>query len=86
MRMRGHDIEVYDNPRYIDRYTVVVDGADVYAMSRDPLSPVGVNLYCGNLADLNRSNFGQPVFWDALPERVRKAIELRLRDYEEVAS
>ena len=69
---------VYDNPKYADRYTVIMKNADVFNMSENALSPNGVNMYAGNIRDLPGARDGKRIPKDSLPNEVKKAIKGRI--------
>lgn len=71
-------MRVYDNGgRTIDRYAVVI-GDSVFTMSANPLSPQGVNMYCGTTREIHPS--GREVSLNDLPPAVREAIKRRCSD------
>ena len=58
-----------------DFYMVVIDNS-VYSMSENPLSPQGVNQYCGELEDFDILVFGEEL--DCIPKELEKAIAERI--------
>ena len=75
-------IDVYDSgpDRGMDRYTVVIDNEDIFAMSASPLGPMGFNQYVGGLSSdrYDRRHFGRRIKYETLPEDVKKAIQMRI--------
>ncbi|MHA2067248.1 MAG: hypothetical protein ACXABY_23005 [Candidatus Thorarchaeota archaeon] len=69
-------IKAWDNPQYMDRYTVQI-GSSVYGMSKNPHSPRGFNQYAGEIQDLH-GKFGKRVPWTMLPVAVVRAVLERL--------
>lgn len=69
-------MKIYDNGgSSFDRYTVVIEG-EIYTMSANPLSPGGVNMYCGPAGSLDVTS-GEPVRFRDLPAEVQEAIRQR---------
>ena len=74
---------VWDNKgKTCDRYTVAIyDGYgawDIYAMSANPKSPQGVNMYCDTYGNVDAMDeCGERVSTDQLPEEVLEAIHSR---------
>lgn len=72
-------IQAWDNPNYVDRYTIVID-RDVYAMCDQPSRPQGVNQLCGKLdgrlPPLTK-HWGQEVDVSELPKAVQEAVNQR---------
>ena len=69
-------IRVFESDRDVaDFYTVVIDDS-VFGMSENPLSPQGVNQYCGELEDFDILIFGEEL--DYIPEELEKAIAERI--------
>ena len=76
------DLRILDNGgETIDRYTVIIDNS-VFGMSDDPLSPQGVNLYCGELEEFPEGldHCGEDITdrYFHLPHRVFVAIHQRV--------
>lgn len=73
-------IKIYDNGgATFDRYTVII-GESFYSMSHNPLSPQGVNQYCGETWELNCGSLHtQTEVWIGdLPPDVQDAIKNRI--------
>jgi len=83
-------VRVFDNEgRTIDRYTVIIDGGkfnDIYTMSDNPLSPLGVNQFSWRLKKFTGKlkEFGGELLCDdkelgesEIPEEIMRAIYLR---------
>lgn len=77
MKMRKKSaVKVYDNNgETIDCYTVVING-HVYTMSANPLSPQGVNQYCGEETKFKGATSG--LLLSEIPDCLKDAIRMRL--------
>jgi len=75
-------IEVYDDPKTFDRYTVAIDDY-VFAMSENPLSPLGFNQFAGTKNMLPNWKIGKKVSLKKLPKDVKEAILQRVKDSSE---
>ena len=67
---------VYDNNgKTIDRYTVI-KGDSVYTMSDNPNFPLGVDMYCCDISEVNMEKIkkDKKVRIKDLPKEVQKAI------------
>lgn len=72
-------IEVYDDERFADRYTVVV-GDDVFTMSDNPTHPQGINQYSGKIEKGEHiEESGDRL--KTIPEAVKKGLKSRGIDY-----
>ena len=72
-------IQVWDNPNYADRYTIII-GKDIFAMSEQPNYPLGVNQFCGSLDSRTpplTKAWGEPIDVEELPKEVQEAINQR---------
>ena len=70
--MKVDDVVVYDNKgETFDRFTVVI-GSSVFTMSDNPTSPHGVNMYVGELSELDVSSFGSKLSF--IPEKIKNAV------------
>ena len=74
-------IRIFDTGEaYADRYTVII-GKSMYTMSKDALSPGGVNMYCcevpadyeSNNVEIDIKDLSQDVKW-AILDRVKAHI------------
>jgi len=74
------NIIVFDNGgKTIDRYIIVI-GKDVYTMSHNPNSPVGVNMYAG---ELDRDVFVDTKKFKKLnkiPNEIKDAVKQRMNE------
>jgi len=75
--IKGRKIEVYDNPKTLDRYTVAV-GNYIFGMSEHPASPFGVNQFAGMKKDLRFWRQGKKIQFNKLPKEVQEAIRKRI--------
>ena len=74
-------IQAWDNPDFIDRYTVVIEKG-IFAMSNQPNHPQGVNQFCGDLDGKDpplTKAWGKQVDISDLPQTVQEAINQRKR-------
>ena len=76
-------VTIYDNGgETIDRYTIIVD-SHVYSMSKNALSPQGVNMYWGELGEFsNEVHLGKDVSNDylSMPHELFVAIHQRVNN------
>ncbi len=75
-RFMGANVEIWEDPRFIDRYMVVIND-DVFTMSLHPLSPAGINQYIGKRFGIRPS--GKRINLLEVPPEVRVAILERIR-------
>lgn len=73
-------VEIHDNDKTFDRYTVIIDGEVCYGMSINPLSPQGFNQYIGTNKAYAKSvaKRNKKVRFKNLPKGVQTAIKQRL--------
>jgi hypothetical protein len=75
------NVEIYDaGDKFIDRFTVIIN-KEVYTMSYNPLSALGVNQYMGDVQDYkDLSSFGTKISINdkSVTDDMRKAITYRL--------
>ena len=69
-------MQIYDNKRNFDRYTVIL-GYDVYKMSNNPHLISGVNQYHGIVNKRTIKKAGKQVNFNDLNPKVQEAIMLR---------
>ena len=89
-------IGVFDNPRFMDRYTVVLDersprvpGADgehyyiMLSMSNSPHLPNGISILVEGrfFPSGDNSHLGESISFDALPEDIQAHVRERLEDW-----
>lgn len=76
------EIRMFDLPEYIDRYTLVVEreegNREFYAISENPIHPLGVNMFCGTNLDgyIEGPHLGKQL--DEIPECICSAVERRI--------
>ena len=70
-----NNIVIYDNPKYFDRYTVIIDGKYCYGMSSDA---TGFNMYVGDLGThvMLGKHLGKKL--NSIPKEIHKAIQERI--------
>ena len=78
-------LRVYDNPKYNDRYTVLVPNyrLDTGEIFLDILSVTenGDTAFCGDWKGGSTKNLGKRVQYSDLPPHIKGAIEFRLQDH-----
>jgi len=73
-------VKIFDDPNYIDRYELVIDGSDYWehdalCCSPNPESPQGVGSFGKGMATENESKIN----WNEVPEKVQKYVIKRLK-------
>jgi len=70
-----NNIIIYDNPKYFDRYTVIIDGRYCYGMSSNA---TGFNMYIGDLGTdvILGKHLGKKL--NSIPKEIHKAIQERI--------
>lgn len=78
-------LRVYDNPKYNDRYTVLVPNfrLDTGEVFLDILSVTenGGTAFCGDWRGGSTKNLGKRVQYSDLPDVIKEAIKSRLQDH-----
>lgn len=70
-----NNIIIYDNPKYLDRYTVIIDGKHCFGMSSNA---TGFNMYIGDLGThvFLGKHLGKKL--NSIPKGIHRAIEERI--------
>lgn len=70
-----NNIVIYDNPKYFDRYTVIIDGKHCFGMST---YATGFNMYVGEVGTdvILGKNLGRKL--NSVPKKIHKAIQERI--------
>lgn len=69
---------IYDNPRFIDRYTLITKEGSLYGFNDFPFQPWGFGQYCGKWTGGSRRHLGKKILLPQLSEEAQKFINQRI--------
>lgn len=79
------DIQIFDNGgKTRDRYCMIIDNRDVYAVAADPQFPQSARYLC-DAVDLDRQEAGKLIDLKDLPAALKRLIEVNGRNFFEKA-